>query len=47
MGAYDGAEACKLERSFSIPALLLIYNKTNIGFYRDDGLAVFKNVSGA
>ena len=47
MGAYDGAEVCKLERSFSLYALLLKYNKTNIGFYRDDGLAVFKNVSGA
>ena len=47
MGAYDGAEVCKLQRSFSLYALLLKYNKTNIGFYRDDGLTVFKNVSGA
>ena len=41
MGAYDGAEICKLY------ALSLKYNKTNTGFYRDDRLAVFKNVSGA
>ena len=47
MGAYDGAEVCKLQRSFSLYALLLKYNETNISFYRDDGLAVFKNVSGA
>ena len=46
-GAYDGAEVCELVDSFLLYALSLKYNKTNIGFYRDDGLAVFRNISGA
>ena len=46
-GAYDGAEVCELVGSFLLYALSLKYNKTNIGLYRDDGLAVFRNVSGA
>ena len=45
MGAYDGAEVCELVGSFLLYALSLKYNKTNIGLYRDDGLAVFRNVS--
>ena len=47
MGTYDGAEVCELVGSFLLYALSLKYNKTKIGLYRDDGLAVFKNVSGA
>ena len=46
MGAYDGAEVCELVGSFLFYALSLKYNKTNIGLYRDGGLAVFRNVSG-
>ena len=46
MGAYDGAEVCELVGSFLLYALSLKYNKANIGLYRDDGLAVFRNVSG-
>ena len=46
MGAYDGAEVCELACSFLRYALSLKYNKTNIGLYRDDGLAGFRNVSG-
>ena len=47
MGAYDGAEVCELVGNFLLYALSLKYNKTNIGLYKDDGLAVFRNVSGA
>ena len=47
MGAYDGVEVFELVGSFLLYALSLKYNKTNIGLYRDDGLAVFKLVSGA
>ena len=47
MGAYDGAEVCELVASFLLYALSLKYDKTNIGLYRDDGLVVFRNVSGA
>ena len=46
MGANDGAEVCELVGSFLLVALSLKYNKTNMGIYRDDGLAVFRNVSG-
>ena len=46
MGAYDGAEVSELVRFFILHQLSRIYNKNNIGLYRDDGLAVFKNISG-
>ena len=46
MGAYDGAEVFELVGSFLLYPLSLKYNKTNICLYRDDGLAVFRNVSG-
>ena len=46
MGAYDGAEVSETVGSFLLHTLSLKYNKTNIGLYRDDGLAVFRNVSG-
>ena len=45
VGPYDGAEVCELVGSFLLYALSLKYNKTTIGLYRDDGLAVFRNVS--
>ena len=45
MGAYDGSEVCKLVGSFLLYALSLKYNKTNLGLYREVGLAVFRNVS--
>ena len=44
MGAYDGLEVCKLVGSFLLYALSLKY-KTNIGLYREVGLAVSRNVS--
>ena len=46
ISAYDGAEVCELVGIFIIYQLSLKYNKNNIGLYRNDGLAVFKNVSG-
>ena len=46
MGAYDGAEVCELVGIFILHKLSSIYNKNNIGLYRDDGLAIFKNISG-
>ena len=45
MFAYDGAKVCEHVGSFSVYALSLKYNKTNIGLYKDDRLAVFRNVS--
>ena len=46
MGAYDGAEVCELVGIFILYQLSRIYNKNDIGLYRDDGLAVFRNTSG-
>ena len=46
MGAYDGAEVCELIGLFMLHKLSTQYDKYNIGLYRDDGLAIFKNISG-
>ena len=46
MGAYNGAEVCKLVGTFLLYKLSLKYNKNDIGLYRDDGLAIFKIISG-
>ena len=46
MGAYDGAEVCELVGTFLLYKLSLKYNKNKIGLYHDDGLAIFKNISG-
>ena len=46
MSAYDGAEVCELVETFLLYKLSLKYNKNKIGLYRDDGLAIFKNISG-
>ena len=44
MGAYDSARVCELVGSFLLYALSLKYNKTNLGWYGDDGLPVFRNI---
>ena len=46
MGAYDGAEVCELIGIYMLYLIGKKYNSKNIGLYRDDGLAVLKNVSG-
>ena len=46
MGSYDGAEVCELVGLFILNGLGNTYGKENIGLYRDDGLAVFKNITG-
>ena len=46
MGAYDGAEVCELVSIFILNKISEKYNKNDVGLYRDDGLAVFKNISG-
>jgi len=45
MGSYDDAEVCELVGLFILNDLCNIYGKENIGLYRDDGLAVFKNIT--
>ena len=46
MGSFDGAEVCELVGLFILDDLCNIYGIDNIGLYRDDGLAIFKNISG-
>ena len=46
MGAYDGAEVCELIGIYMLYLIGKKYDSKNIGLYRDDGLAVFKNISG-
>lgn len=45
IGAYDGAEICELVERKVIPTREKVskkYDKNNIGFYRNNGLSVFK-----
>ena len=46
VGAYDSAEVCELVGIFIINKISEKYDKNDIGLYRDDALAVFKNISG-
>ena len=46
MGAYDGAEVCELAGIFILYQLSSIYNKNDIGLYRDHSLAIFRDKSG-
>ena len=46
MGPYGGAEVCELFGIFMLSLTGNKYNPNNIGLYRDDGLAIFKNTSG-
>ena len=46
MGAYDGVEVCELVGTFLLEKVSEICNEGDIGWYTDDGLAVFRNKSG-
>ena len=46
MEAYDGAEVCELVGNYLLYELSKLYKKNDIGLYRDNRLAVFKNKSG-
>ena len=46
IGAYDGAEVCELVGTYMLNLLSEKYNKNDLGFYLDDGLAFLKNKSG-
>ena len=46
MGAYDGAEVCELVGIYIQAQLSEKFKKKDFGLYRDDGLAVFRNISG-
>ena len=46
MGAYEGAEICELVGILMLSLLSRKFSSNNIGLYRDDGLSVFRNISG-
>ena len=46
MGSFDGVEICELIGLFALHKLNEKFEHGNIGLYRDDGLAVFENLSG-
>ena len=46
MRAYDGSEVCEFIGIYMLSLIGKKYDPKNIGLYRDDGLAVFKNISG-
>ena len=46
MGSNDGAEVCELVGLYILSTLSRKSQKSDIGLYRDDGLAIFKSMSG-
>ena len=46
MGCFDGAEVCELVGSFILTKLCDVLQRENVGSYRDDGLAIVKQISG-
>ena len=47
MGTFDEVEVCEAVGNFFLYQLSKNNNKRDIGLYRNDGLAIFKNVSGS
>ena len=46
IGAFDGPEVCELVGNFPLHKLCEKYESKNLALHCDDGLAIFKNVSG-
>ena len=46
MEAYDGTETCEQVGIFMLSLLSKKYSSNYTGSYRDDGLSVFKSISG-
>ena len=46
MGYCDGVEVCELVGTYLLNKLKVAIAKENMGLYRDDGLGIFKNMSG-
>ena len=45
MGAFDRADVCELVGNFLLHKLSEKYERKNLALYRDDGIAIFKNVN--
>ena len=46
MGSFDGAEVCELVGLYLLEKLSNLLGKTEVGLYRDDGLAIVQNANG-
>ena len=46
MGCFDGAEVCELVGSFILTKLCDVLQRENVGLYRNDGLAIVKQMPG-
>ena len=46
MGCFDGAEVCELVGSLILTKLCNVLQRENVGLYRDDGLAIVKQMPG-
>ena len=46
MGSFDGAEVCELVGLFILHQITQQTNGIEVGLYRDDGLAIARNLSG-
>ena len=46
MGSFDGAEVCELVGLYLLERLSDFLGKSEVGLYRDDGLAVVHNANG-
>ena len=46
MGCYDDAEVCEIVGSYVLNLLSNILGKHILGLYRDNGLAIIRNLSG-
>ena len=46
MGCYDRAEVCELVGTYLLNQIKVIIAKESMGLHRDDGLRIFKNMSG-
>ena len=46
MGAYDGGKVCDLVGNYLLYDLSKLYEKNDIGLYKNSGMADFKNKSG-
>ena len=46
MGSFDGAEVCELVELYLLDILRKDFGENKIGFYRDDELSCFRNISG-
>ena len=46
MRSFDGAEVCELVGTYILRRLNTVFENKNMGLYRDNGVGIFRNLSG-